>query len=178
MHKRIATTALILSTLLALPAWADRYEGEAMGSVFRDRARVVDVKPLKEIVRVPVTDRECWTEEVVRPARRDPSGIIAGGIIGGAVGNAMGRGHRDQGIATVAGTVLGGVIGNAMAGSHRPARIEHERRCRVSEKYYEEERISGYLVTYRYRGREFTREMDERPGRYVTVRVAVEPVED
>ncbi len=177
MHKQIAT-ALILSTLLALPAWADGYGGENPDSVFRDRARVVDVKPLKEIVRVPVTDRDCWTEEVVRPARRDPSGIIAGGIIGGAVGNAMGQGHRDQGIATVAGTVLGGVIGNAMAGGHRPARIEHARRCRVSEKYYEEERISGYLVTYRYRGREFTREMDELPGRFVTVRVAVEPLED
>ena len=176
MHKRIATT-LMLSVLLAMPAWADGYADSLEYDGFRDRARVVDVKPLKTIARVPVTDRECWTEEVVHPARRDPSGLIAGGIIGGAVGNAMGRGHRDQGIATVAGTVLGGVIGNAMAGGHRPARVEHERRCRVVEKFYEEERISGYLVTYRYRGRTFTREMDERPGRYVTVRVAVEPVE-
>jgi len=176
MHKHI-TISLMLSALLALPAWAHGHNSDTAGGVFRDRARVVDVKPLKEIVRVPVTDRECWTEKVVRPARRDPSGIIAGGIIGGAVGNAMGQGHRDQGIATVAGTVLGGVIGNAMAGGHHPARVERERRCRVARKFYEEERISGYLVTYRYRGREFTREMDERPGRFVTVRVAVEPLE-
>ena len=167
---------LLLGALLALPVHADPYPRGA--GVFEDRARVVEVKPLKEIVRVPVTDRECWTEEVTHAPRRTPAGVIAGGIIGGAVGNAMGRGHRDQGIATVAGTVLGGVIGDAVANEHRRPHLDRERRCRVAEKFYEEERTSGYLVTYRYRGREFTREMDARPGRFVTVRVAVEPIPD
>ncbi len=166
---------LALGAALAGPARADTW-AEPAASVFHDRAKVVDVKPLKEIVRVPVADRECWTEEVTVPARRHPAGLVAGGIIGGVVGNSLGRGHRDQGIATVAGTVLGGVIGNAVAGPARP-HIEQRQRCRVTEKYYEEERLSGYRVTYRYRGREFTREMAERPGRYVTVRVAVEPLE-
>ena len=168
---------LALSGLVSLPALADGYPAAA-GAAFHDRARVVDVKPLKEIVRVPVTDRECWTEETVRPARRSPAGIVAGGIIGGVVGNSLGHGHRDRGLATAAGTVIGGVIGNAMANSRPSTRVERERHCRVAEKYYEEERISGYLVTYRYRGREFTREMAERPGRFVTVRVMVEPVEE
>ena len=168
---------IALAGFAALPAQADRY-AEPAGQAFHDRARVIDVKPLKEIVRVPVTDRECWTEETVHPARRNPAGIIAGGIIGGVVGNSLGHGHRDRGLATAAGTVIGGVIGNSMANSRPSPRVERERHCRVAEKYYEEERISGYLVTYRYRGREFTREMAERPGRFVTVRVMVEPVEE
>ncbi len=176
MKTRILAV-LALTGLAALPARADP-PAPPPGPVFHDRARVVHVKPLKEIVRVPVTERECWDEEVTHAPRRTPAGIIAGGIIGGAVGNAMGRGHRDQGIATVAGTVLGGVIGNAVANEGRRPHVDRERRCRVSEKFYEEERLSGYLVTYRYRGREFTREMAERPGRFVTVRVRVEPIEE
>ena len=174
MSTRILS-AIALASLMALTVHAESYTDSA-GVAFRDRARVVDVKPLKEIVRIPVTDRECWTEETVRPAGRNPAGIIAGGIIGGVVGNSLGHGHRDRGLATAAGTVIGGVIGHSMA--NRVPRIERERHCRVAEKYYEEERISGYLVTYRYRGREFTREMAERPGRFVTIRVMVEPVEE
>ena len=37
-------------------------------------------------------------------------------------------------------------------------------------------RITGYRVTYRYQGRDYTRIMDRPPGEYVPVRVALDPL--
>lgn len=177
----LLTSALILS-LASAPLYArhghDDYYPD--GNVFYDKAKVINVKPLMEVVQVPVSSRECWTDEVEYSGRRsDPNaGMVVGGIIGGVLGNQLGKGHRDRGVATVAGTVIGGAIGRDVA-SRRSAEpyVTQERTCRTTNKYYEEERLAGYRVTYRYRGRTFTREMAEDPGKFVRVRVALEPLE-
>lgn len=50
----------------------------------------------------------------------------------------------------------------------------------VSCRWVEEEtlvrRVSGYRVTYRYDGREYLRSMQEPPGEFLPVRVALEPL--
>ena len=175
------TSALILG-LASAPLYArhghDDYYAE--GDVFYDKAKVIDVKPLMEVVQVPVSSRECWTDEVEYSGRRsDPNAsMVVGGIIGGVLGNQLGKGHRDRGVATVAGTVIGGAIGRDVANrQNTEPYVAQERTCRTTNKYYEEERLAGYRVTYRYRGRTFTREMDQDPGRFVRVRVALEPME-
>ncbi len=175
------STALVLS-LASAPSFArhghDDYYSD--GNVFYDKAKVIDVKPMLEVVQVPVSSRECWTDEVEHPGRRsDPNaGMVAGGIIGGVLGNQLGKGHRDRGVATVAGTILGGAIGRDIANrQHAEPYVTQERTCRTSNKYYEEERLAGYRVTYRYRGRTFTREMAQDPGKFVRVRVALEPLD-
>ena len=177
----LLTSALILG-LASTPVYArhghDDYYADA--NVFYDKAKVINVKPLMEVVQVPVSSRECCTDEVEYSGRRsDPNaGMVVGGIIGGVLGNQLGKGHRDRGVATVAGTVIGGAIGRDVA-SRRNAEpyVTQERTCRTTNKYYEEERLAGYRVTYRYRGRTFTREMAEDPGKFVRVRVALEPLE-
>jgi len=137
------------------------------------------VREMKELVRVPISDRDCWTEEVEhRGQRGNPdAGMIAGGILGGVLGNQIGRGRGNK-VATVAGVIIGGTIGRDIASRPAHSHASSERHCRVSNRYYEEERVTGYQVTYRYRGRIFTREMAQHPGRFVRVRVAVAPLED
>lgn len=165
---------VVLSVLLLLgaasiqPAFADhaRY----------DRARVVDVRPIYEVVRVPSTERECWTEEVERRRHGDGARTIVGAVIGGVVGHQLAKGgdRFERRAATAAGAVIGGAVGNDMDG-HRGH--EEERHCRVTERYHEEERLAGYDVTYRYHGQTYTTEMDRDPGRFLRVRVDVTPAE-
>ena len=182
MKTRQVITFALLMGLVTTPLYArhGQTEYDSDHNVFYDKAKVIDVKPMMEVVQIPVDSRECWTEEVEYPARRsDPNaGMVAGGIIGGVVGHTLGKGHRDRGVATVAGTILGGAIGRDMANRRvSEPYVSQERTCRTTHKYYEEERLAGYRVTYRYRGRTFTREMPEDPGQFVRVRVAVDPMD-
>ncbi len=177
----LLTSALILSLastpLSARHGYDDDFHDD---QVFYDKAKVIDVKPVMEVVQVPVSSRECWTDEVEYRGRggNPNAGMVAGGIIGGVLGNQLGKGHRDRGVATVAGTLIGGAIGRDVARKRQAEPyVTQERTCRTTNKYFEEERLAGYRVTYRYRGRTFTREMAQEPGRFVRVRVALQPLE-
>lgn len=165
----------LLSALASAPLQAMGY-GPHGG--FHDKARVVDVRPIIEIVEVPNERRECWTEEVYGSRSRNAgAGMIVGGIIGGVIGNQIGRGDGRK-VATVAGTVIGAAVG---ADADRQARSQPysntEHHCRVTTDYLQEERLRGYRVTYRYQGQTFTTEMDHDPGKFVPVRVQVTPVD-
>lgn len=165
--------------LITTPLYAghDRHRGDR--AVYYDRARVINVKPVVEIIEIPVEDRECWTEEVSGNRYRNNAGagMVVGSIIGGVLGHQMGRGHG-QGAATVAGTVIGAAVGNEMGKKERHQPYTHtERHCRVTESYQEEERVIGYRVTYRFRGELFTSEMDHDPGKFVRLRVKLIPID-
>ena len=74
----------------------------------------------------------------------------------------------------VAGALLGASVGNDYArAQHRPAPsrsyVTTERRCEIDRVVREEERIDGYRVTYRYKGRLHTVRMHRHPGKYVRV---------
>ena len=182
MKTKLLLTSALLMSLASAPLYARHGEADyyTENDVFYDKARVIDVKPMMEVVQVPVQNRECWTDEVTYPGRRSNpnAGMVAGGIIGGVLGNQLGKGHRDRGVATVAGTILGGAIGRDVARKqHSEPYVTQEHTCRTTNKYYEEERLAGYRVTYRYRGRTFTREMAEDPGKFVRIRVALDPMD-
>lgn len=176
--KKVLLVPLLI-TLVSTPLYAgyDRHKGER--EVFYDRARVINVEPIIEIIEVPVEDRECWTEEV--SGRRDHhnagTGMVVGTIIGGVLGHQIGRGDGKK-VATVAGTIIGAAVGNEMGKKHRAQPYSHtEHHCRVSERYYEEERVRGYQVTYRFRGETFSTEMDRDPGKFVRLRVKLTPID-
>lgn len=142
-------------------------------NAFRDKARVVDVTPLYEVVEVPVERRECWVEErTVRSS--NGGGALVGGIIGGVIGHQFGAGEGRK-LATVAGGVIGATVGSEAERQSRrnePYR-EEVRRCQPRTDYVQEQRLRAYQVTYRYHGETFVTEMDREPGKFVTVRVAV-----
>jgi len=146
-------------------------------------AKVVSSEPLFETVSYSVPVEQCRDETVAwhDDRGRSATGPILGAIIGGALGNAVGHKKRNKQVGTVVGAVLGGSIGADISRRHRTtygSDVRYGRRevCTVVHEEHLEERLTGYLVTYRYGGETYTTEMDHDPGSSLRVRVRVTPV--
>jgi uncharacterized protein YcfJ len=144
-------------------------------------ADVLRVDPLYETVRVNEPREECYDAEVTRQSGRyenTTAGTIVGALVGGALGNQVGKGDGRK-AATIAGAVIGGAVGREADASNNPSRSSRgvETRCRVVESGYDERRIVGYDVEYRYRGEVFYSRLGYDPGEKLRVRVSVEPAD-
>jgi uncharacterized protein YcfJ len=183
--KRLITAGLFATTLLG-----------AQAQTFNDNARVRSAEPQYENVSVP--RNECtnhWINEHERGGRgayerqtqnqdRNYGGAIVGGLAGGVIGHQIGGGAGKD-AATALGVVLGAIAGDRMENNQQP-RVQYDsgpgetvqrevRRCRTV--YDTQTRITGYKVTYDYRGQTQTTFMRTNPGNNLSVRVTVDPVE-
>ena len=164
--KRIALVSFLAAASLS-----------AHAQTYVDNARVVSVDPQYDSVRVP--RQECsnqWVGEPRRGGGRDYGGAVLGGVVGALIGNQVGGGHGRE-AATAVGAVVGAFTGDGLANRDRwqPAPAAREvTTCRDVEDV--QTRIVGYQVTYDYNGQQFTTLMHENPGRFVQVRVSVDPV--
>lgn len=124
---------------------------------------------------------------------------VLGGLIGGAIGNQIGRqsGSRQAQVgATIAGALIGSVIGNEASGrDRRDRRSQRDRRdrthkndrgrrhieqrpikrCETRTVSRTEERLDGYEVTYRYRGRNYHMRTQNHPGDRIPLNISVRP---
>ncbi len=159
-----------------------------------DYARVVDVAPIVQRVRIETPSRECWQETEIQTVRHEVPGAVApvnaflptvaGGIIGGVIGNQFGSGSGKD-AATAAGALLGATMGNQSARNRAvaatPGRVFIEeqpvtvQRCQTITSFREEERVDGYRVTFVYADREYVTTMASPPGTSIPVRVSVVP---
>lgn len=179
MNKRKQVLKLISVAALSLAVVAPAAAGHRTGRDYYDYARVVRVKPIYETVQVESARTVCWKEP-----RHYHHGVsytpeIFGAIVGGVVGNQFGSGSgRD--IATVAGAVLGGSVAHdiKVRNGYGRGHSHHEmvERCRTEPVYHSEERVVGYRVKYRYRGKVYWTRTAEHPGHRIKVRVDVSPV--
>ncbi len=164
--------SLVVAALVPSLAWAEH------GYQY---ARVLSSEPVYETVAYSVPVEECRDETVAYHESRGRSATppILGAIIGGALGNAVGHKKRNKQVGTVVGAVLGGSIGADVARRNRrhdDVRYTTREVCSVRHEDRREERLAGYLVTYRYGGETYTTEMDHDPGSRLRVRVSVSPV--
>jgi uncharacterized protein YcfJ len=142
-------------------------------------AEVIQADPLYRPVRVARPVTECWTERVAHAAPRPQgyAGPVAGGIIGGVIGSRLGRGRGNAPLA-VAGALVGASIGQRLSTpAYAPPAWSDVRRCRTVNQYEERQQVVGYRVDYRYEGQTFTTRTLRHPGRYIRVRVDVDPVD-
>ncbi len=152
----------------------------AQAEVF-DWARVIEAEPIREWVRVPTEREVCWNEPRRHGHRQgNATDVVVGSVIGGVIGNQFGKG-KGKDAATVAGALLGAAIASdaqaqkhARDPGHRDGMI---RRCRIETDYVERQEITGYEVTYRYKGETYRTFMNHDPGDRIKVRVTVTPVE-
>jgi len=191
--SRLLSTGLIAVWLLAPLAQAgsrdhddwreDRHKGrhESHHGDRYDYAKVVDVDPIIQREPVRVERETCWNEQVrVRTDgyRRGHAvgGALVGGVLGGVVGHELGHGHHDHQVGTAVGVALGATLGHQLAGRHQ-ARYETvtERRCAVKPDLEYHETVTGYRVSYRYRGQTYRTTTAEHPGKRIRVRVDVSP---
>lgn len=165
---------------IALLALAAAAAAHAQAQDFVDRARVQRVDPQYQTVQVPRD--ECtsqWVNEP-RPAvgANGYGGVIVGGVAGGLIGNQVGKGHGRE-AATAAGAVIGAIAGDRIASRGAQPYEQAQREVRSCRTVYEQQaQLTGYLVTYEYRGHEYSTVMREQPGHTVPVRVSVTPIEE
>lgn len=111
---------------------------------------------------------------------QNTTAAVVGAIIGGALGNQVGKGDGRK-AATIAGAVIGAAVGNN-TGNRAKARYQNGayngygsvQRCRVVTDY-QDERVVGYDVTYRYAGHTYHTRTAYHPGSTIRVRVDVRP---
>ncbi|GAB3243067.1 glycine zipper 2TM domain-containing protein [Chitinimonas naiadis] len=164
---------IIISSLLATGF------ASANANSFEDTARVRNVEPQYERISVP--RKECTSEVVTETRRvggdRSYGGAVVGGVAGAIVGNQVGKGHGRE-AATALGAVVGALTGDRI--DNRDNRTEYEeipreiQRCRTVEDW--QSRVTGYRVTYEYRGQQYTSFMRDNPGKSLPVRVSVDPL--
>jgi uncharacterized protein YcfJ len=103
---------------------------------------------------------------------------VVGAVLGGAIGNAVGHSKKNKQVGVIVGAVLGGSIGNAMSANRRTdVYHETEEVCRTYRDYYEEERVVGYRVRYRFRNETYTTRTDVDPGDTIRLRLSISPAQ-
>jgi uncharacterized protein YcfJ len=159
-HAMKKTTLILSCLLLPLTALAGRYNNQVI------YADVIDVNPVYQVVEVPERVQVCHQgHRQHRDDGHSRSGALIGGILGGAIGNRFGKG-RGRDVSTALGVMIGASVG-AHKNSHQPVRS----RCRVETRYFQEEQLTGYDVTYEYHGEVYQTLMDEYPGERIRIRV-------
>jgi uncharacterized protein YcfJ len=149
---------------------------------FYDDARVIQVKPIYRETAGYYPREHCWNEQVYRERKDDHYDyvpIITGAIIGGVVGNQFGSG-RGKDAMTLAGALLGGAVGRNIGNDYyddrnRGGYTTTEHRCEYREDFRPRKQLDGYRVKYRYQGKVFHTRTREHPGRWMRVRVTVDP---
>jgi len=159
-RNNIHLLAMLVVSGMTLPAWAD-------GEYF-DNAQVLSATPQVQQVNTP--RQECKTEYVQEPyTEHSTAGAIVGGIAGGLLGSQVGKGSGQVAAAAVGagvGAVVGDRVGSTTSYPARPVQ-----RCYNVDNW--QTVTTGYLVTYRYNGRDYTTVTDQPPGNTIRVRVAV-----
>lgn len=173
----LAGTALAAALFTSTALAADGYEAES----YIINVPVVDVRPMIEIVEVSTPREVCRDERVEHYVDDGPRGpktsTIVGTVVGAAIGNNIVEG-KDRESARIAGALLGGAIGRNIGhrNAHKRKVVSYERRCEIEHVSHEEERISGYRVSYRYDGRTFVTRTRTDPGDTLRLRVSVAPI--
>lgn len=150
--------------------------------VYMDTAEVTRVAPLYQQVEVTRPVKRCWTERVAHthPRRPNVGATLAGGMIGGVIGSKLGHGRGNAPLA-VAGALAGAAIGRRLSRPAYAAPVttwQDVQRCTTVNRLEQRQQVVGYRVDYRYEGQIFTAQTRHHPGRYIRVRVDVDPVRD
>jgi uncharacterized protein YcfJ len=130
--------------------------------------------------------------------RHSPEAVFVRGVIGGAIGHELTK--SINGRSNTGATLAGAAIGAGLVAAHQQQRsytdksygnnrkyvtsTQHhnrhkqgnhhrQKRCTTTEHVQRVREISGYRVTYRFRGRTFHTHTDHHPGDKIPVRVAV-----
>ena len=178
--ERRASDAVAVITLLTILAFLPTRGVIADQSV--QEVPVISSYPVYQTVVREEPREQCHIEQVARHQSRGKSATpaIVGTILGGALGNALGSKKSNQRVGAVVGSVLGYSIGKDVgrlhAERHGAVRYEEREVCSTVYERIEEERLTGYDVSYAYGGQTYKTRMRRDPGSTVRVRVQVEPI--
>lgn len=151
----------------------------ADNSAFDTQAKVIWAEPEYETIQVNNPQTNCWDEPVDQyySENNEVVPMVIGGVLGGVVGHQFGKG-RGKDASTVAGAILGSVVGHNMSDyGDEDYRVTSERRCQEVDHWESERQLTGYRVKYRYGGHDYFTHTQDHPGKWLDIRVSVDPLE-
>lgn len=156
---------LVLLSAIAL-------SGLAQAQTYTDYAPVLAAEPIysqhvqRTCVDAPVTTITTPT------AGGEIAGTVIGGVLGGLTGHALGGGSGKT-VLTIGGAVGGALAGRAVADTPL-SQTTVQQNCSDTTQAV----ITGYAVTYSYRGVTATTSLPYNPGSQLEMHVVAEPVTD
>lgn len=132
-------------------------------------AKVIFVKPVYKTIRVYEPQLACVNHRYNRATvvyQGSPDQIIAGGLIGGIVGHELGN-DENRGITTLAGVLIGSAIARDRSAINYETRKydpNNHTNCEKQMRVIEKQKLVGYKVRYKYRGRIYTTRTRQHPG--------------
>ena len=172
---------LLVAIQLSSIVLADHDESD---NAYYAYGEVIESQPIIRHSTQRTPRKECHqvisSNAVEKPRRNKTLPTLFGGLLGGVIGHQFGGGNGKTAL-TIAGALAGASIANNTnhrRNSYRRDSYRENERCTIVHDVQNYETIDGYLVTYLYRGKQFTRTMDQDPGSTLRIRVQVEPVSD
>lgn len=168
-----------------LMAFTTLFSSAVLANSYTDYAKVTHVTPIYESIAIEEPRQQCHYEErAVRHPHKSGSATstIVGALIGGAIGDRLGHNKSNKRVGAVAGAILGGSIARDLSHknghkSHHGHHTRTEKVCHTSYTTRHEKQISGYDVSYHYRGQTYHTVMDYHPDDRIKVAVDVRPVD-
>jgi uncharacterized protein YcfJ len=160
--------ALVSLFVVAAPA--------ANAADFEDLATVLSVT--ERLDRYNQPRQECNADPVAAaptaaPADRGIGGSVIGGVSGAILGAQVGKGNGKVAAAAI-GAVTGALVGDRIQNNGTNSQAAQPvQRCRYVDNFVT--RVSGYTVTYQYRGNTYTDNVGFNPGPTMRVRVNLTP---
>ena len=183
MTHYLRITSLIFLAIVSLQACAGHgkvtYSNSAFNHSQYDYAKVLQARPVTEIVQIQEEQQVCREEPVQHyvAENHSPVPVIFGSILGGVIGSQFGGGSGKT-LATIAGATIGGAVARGAQDRRYPSQqyTTLDERCYLETNWREEERVVAWDVRWAYQGKTYHSRMNEHPGDRIRVRVSVDPI--
>ena len=135
---------------------------------FVDSATVTSVEKVYKNYRVDEPYQECYIQETVQSGDGSATNELFGAVLGGAIGNKLGKGDGKDAL-TLFGALMGASIANdaEKKANTTGQKIIRQEVCETMVRQVIEKRLSHYLVTVDYAGRDVSFKTNRRPSKDV-----------
>ena len=132
---------------------------------FVDSATVVSVEKVYKQYRVDEDYQDCYIQETVQTGDGSATNELMGAVIGGAIGNQFGDGDGKDAL-TLFGALMGASIANdaEKIANKKGRKVIRQEVCETKTRQVIEKRLSHYLVTVDYAGRDVSFKTNRRPA--------------
>jgi len=147
---------------------------------FVDSATVTSVEKVYKQYRVDEPYQDCYIQETIQSGDGSATNELFGAAIGGALGNKLGKGDGKDAM-TIFGALMGASIANDAEKKANKAgkKVIRQEVCETKTRQVIEKRLSHYLVTVDYEGRDVSFETKRRPSKdVIKVEVTIEGLGD
>ena len=135
---------------------------------FVDSTTVTSVEKVFKQYRVDEPYQECYIQETVQSGDGSATNELFGAVLGGAIGNKLGKGDGKDAM-TLFGALMGASIANdaEKKANTTGKKVISQEVCETKVRQVIEKRLSHYLVTVDYAGRDVSFKTNRRPSKDV-----------